>query len=76
MKFKPNDPPRTFETAAAYADQISDCARIELAADEQVTFTTPSGRRIRRHAQELGVLRDALAQRPAENVWLAGGAGA
>jgi hypothetical protein len=44
MKFTPIKPPRTFEvTGAGVKLMLSDCGRIELAADEQVTFTTPDG---------------------------------
>jgi hypothetical protein len=44
MKFTPNDPPRTFQVG--YDDNrvtLRDCGRIDLAADEQVTFTTSAG---------------------------------
>jgi hypothetical protein len=44
MKFKLIDPPRRFEVSGAGVRlALSDCARIELAPDEQVTFTTESG---------------------------------
>lgn len=42
MKFTPIEPPRRFEvTGAGLRLMLSDCARIDLAPDEQVTFTTP-----------------------------------
>lgn len=44
MKFRPIHPPRQFEVSGAGVRlALSDCARIELAPDEQVTFTTESG---------------------------------
>ena len=39
----PIDPPREFEVGVGEPIRIRDCARIELAADEQVTFVTDSG---------------------------------
>ncbi|HZP68477.1 MAG TPA: hypothetical protein VFB29_00920 [Pseudolabrys sp.] len=44
MKFIPIDPPRKFEVAGAGVRlHLSDCGRVALAADEQVTFTTEAG---------------------------------
>lgn len=41
MKFTPIDPPRVFAPGPNIF--LRDCARIDLEADEQVTFTTESG---------------------------------
>lgn len=44
MKFTPIDPPRKFEVSGAGVRlHLSDCGRVALAADEQVTFTTDAG---------------------------------
>ena len=43
MNFIPKDPPREFDVDAAVPVRMTDCARIELAPDEQVTFVTDSG---------------------------------
>ena len=43
MKLRVNDPPRTFAIGRGEPITIKDCAHIELAPDEQVTFTTPAG---------------------------------
>jgi hypothetical protein len=44
MKFVPLEPPRRFEVSGAGVRlTLSDCGRLELAADEQVTFTTAGG---------------------------------
>lgn len=44
MKFKAIDPPRRFDVAGAGVRlTIADCGRVELAADEQVTFVTEGG---------------------------------
>lgn len=44
MKFAPLDPPRRFEvTGAGVRLMLSDCGRVALAADEQITFTTEGG---------------------------------
>lgn len=40
MKFTPTDPPRLFEVGQEAIIKLEDCGRIELAPDEQVTFTT------------------------------------
>jgi hypothetical protein len=45
MKFTPIDPPRKFEVkGAGLCLTLSDCARVMLAPDEQITLTTESGR--------------------------------
>ena len=44
MKIKENSPPRTFEVGLGEPVRMSDCAHIELQADEQVTFRTEEGR--------------------------------
>jgi SAM-dependent methyltransferase len=43
MKLRVIDPPRVFQTGRGAPIAIADCAHIELAPDEQVTFTTPAG---------------------------------
>ncbi len=43
MRYKPIEPPRTFEVGLSETIELKDCARIELAADEQVTFVSASG---------------------------------
>jgi hypothetical protein len=44
MKFTQIDPPRSFEVSGAGVKlTLSDCGRVELAEDEQVTFTTSGG---------------------------------
>lgn len=43
MKFRPIDPPRRYKAGKNNEIEIKDCARIELAPDEQVTFVTESG---------------------------------
>ena len=44
MKFTPVDPPRKFEVSGAGVRlHLSDCGRVALASDEQVTFTTEAG---------------------------------
>jgi hypothetical protein len=43
MRFVPNDPPRRFEVGFGPKIEMSDCGRVELDIDEQVTFMTPSG---------------------------------
>ena len=43
MKFFRNDPPRIYEAGFDVKVLISDCGKIELEPDEQVTFITPSG---------------------------------
>jgi len=43
MRFDPLDPPRRFEAGYGPTVTISDCGRLHLEADEQVTFTTPGG---------------------------------
>ena len=44
MKMNPKNPPRKFRVGEHKQIEISDCASIELSADEQVTFVTPSGK--------------------------------
>ncbi|RMD66548.1 hypothetical protein D6833_01335 [Candidatus Parcubacteria bacterium] len=43
MKYQPVDPPRVFQVGFRAPVLLRDCARIELAPDEQVTFVTNSG---------------------------------
>jgi hypothetical protein len=44
MKFTPIDPPRRFEVSGAGVKlMLSDCGRVALQPDEQVTFTTAAG---------------------------------
>jgi SAM-dependent methyltransferase len=43
VKLKLIEPPRVFATGRGAPIAIKDCARIELAANEQVTFTTENG---------------------------------
>ena len=43
MKIDRIDPPRRFAVGRDNAITMADCARIDLAADEQVTFTTAAG---------------------------------
>lgn len=44
MKFTPVDPPRRFEvTGAGVKLMLSDCGRVALEPNEQVTFTTEAG---------------------------------
>lgn len=43
MKFHPKNPPREFRVGKDSAITLRDCGRVELAPEEQVTFTTPSG---------------------------------
>jgi hypothetical protein len=43
MKIQVKDPPREFVVGRGSVIQIRDCARIELDADEQITFATPAG---------------------------------
>jgi hypothetical protein len=44
MKFTPIDPPRQFEVSGAGLTlTLSDCGRVALQPDEQITFTTESG---------------------------------
>ena len=44
MQITENIPPRTYTVGVADKKiELSDCAHIQLAADEQVTFVTPSG---------------------------------
>jgi len=43
VKIRPNDPPRTFRVGHDRSIEIAHAADVELADDEQVTFTTTSG---------------------------------
>lgn len=43
MKFISTRPPRRFEVGRGKPIQLTDCGRLELDADEQVTFMTESG---------------------------------
>lgn len=44
MKFTPIDPPRRFQVSGRGVSLwLSDCARVALEPDEQVTFTTAGG---------------------------------
>ena len=43
MKIIKNIPPRKYECGFEFKRHISDCAKIELAEDEQVTFMTADG---------------------------------
>jgi hypothetical protein len=43
VKIVPQDPPRKFRVGTDGHVELSDCGRIELAPDEQVTFTTDAG---------------------------------
>ncbi len=43
MKITEQNPPRVFRTGRAQPIDLHDCGRIQLAADEQVTFVTESG---------------------------------
>ena len=44
MKFKPEEPPRTFNVGRNGQIEIKDCGKIVLDPDEQITFVTPDGR--------------------------------
>lgn len=43
MKIQKNEPPREFEVGWGQKFTMKDCAHIELAANEQVTFKTDNG---------------------------------
>ena len=43
MKFVPTEPPRSFLVGVDKDIKVNDCARIQLEAEEQVTFVTESG---------------------------------
>lgn len=43
MQFTPIDPPRTYEVGFGETVMISDCGRINLDPNEQVTFCTTTG---------------------------------
>lgn len=44
MRVIPKCPPRKFKVGLQNQFEVSDCGKIELASDEQVTFITPSGK--------------------------------
>jgi len=44
MQFIKKNPPRTFSVGVNNSITISDCGRISLSADEQVTFITANGK--------------------------------
>ena len=44
MKFERTDPVRVFQVGLDQQISISDCGRIYLEPDEQVTFVTPAGK--------------------------------
>ena len=44
MKIEVTEPPRKFRVGAQGQIEISDCGKIHLDADEQITFVTPAGR--------------------------------
>lgn len=44
MRFEPTNPPRKFRVGRERTIELSDCGRVHLGADEQVTFVTPGGR--------------------------------
>jgi hypothetical protein len=43
VKVNQNDPPRVFDTGVDGLVKMSDCGRIDLEPDEQVTMTTEAG---------------------------------
>jgi hypothetical protein len=43
LKFTRNEPSRIFEVGYAVKRSITDCGRVELGADEQITFVTEAG---------------------------------
>ncbi len=43
MRFQPLDPPRRFTVGFGPTAEMTDCGRVDLAPDEQVTFCTPAG---------------------------------
>ena len=44
MEVKLNDPPRRFNVGIQNQIEISDCGKVKLEADEQITFITSSGK--------------------------------
>lgn len=54
MRFSENFPARRFSVGLGEPLTISDCGRLELAPDEQVTFVTPSGGEYDLTAKEWG----------------------
>ncbi len=43
MKFSQKNPPRQYQAGRHSPITISDCGRLELEPDEQITFITPAG---------------------------------
>lgn len=43
MNFEPKNPPRRFTVGNAVRFDMSDCGRVQLAPDEQLTFVTAGG---------------------------------
>ena len=54
MKIKHNDPARIFNVGKDKNTEISDCAKIWLENDEQVTFVTKSGKQYDLAAKDWG----------------------
>ena len=44
MKVETSDPPRVFQVGLEHQIAVSDCGRVYLEPDEQVTFVTPAGK--------------------------------
>ena len=44
MNIEPNDPPRIFRCGLENQIAVSDCGRVYLQPDEQLTFVTPAGK--------------------------------
>ena len=44
MKFVKTDPPRVFKVGLDKSIEISDCGKMHLEQDEQITFISPSGK--------------------------------
>ncbi len=45
MKIEKKDPPRKYLVGSEYKIEITDCGKIYLDSNEQVTFVTPSGKK-------------------------------
>ena len=43
MRYTPIEPPRSFDVGLGVQIRMTDCARLQLEPDEQVTFVTESG---------------------------------
>lgn len=54
MKFEPKIPPRSFVVGNTIKFHIKDCGSLRLAADEQITFMSPSGAEYDVTAKEWG----------------------